>query len=53
MFRKLPKFDVMLSSAGSLFVVVVVLESFIKFLGIYWEESGCQILISCKRTKNR
>ena len=44
MFRKLPKFDVMLSSAGCLFVVVVVLQSF-KFLRIYSEESGFQILL--------
>ena len=43
MFRKLPKtsflfqFDVMLSSAGCLFVVVVVSQSFFKFLIIYWD----------------
>ena len=39
------QFDVMLSSAGCLFVVVVVLQSFFKFLRIYCEESGFQILL--------
>ena len=39
------QFDVMLSSAGCLFVVVVVLQSFFKFLRIYSEESGFQILL--------
>ena len=39
------QFDVMLSSADCLFVVVVVLQSFFKFLRIYSEESGFQILL--------
>ena len=39
------QFDVMLSSAGCLFVVAVVLQSFFKFLRIYSEESGFHILL--------
>ena len=58
MFRKLPKmwslfqFDVMLSSAGRLFFVVVVLQSFFNFLRIYSEEEVDVRFFSCKPTKN-